>query len=179
MDIHGQDTGSQEADFEGEVSCVTDRIRALRAEGLTPAQIRERLPGVSRWAVNCVINRGADARAAHPGLRARAKDADRERARQLRRQGKTYREIRAEIAVSNSTLSMWLRDLPYPEPGRASHAAHMHEARRTMCTERRTATKAAAFVEIGHVSDRNCFCWALASTGPKVQRTSFTIGVRT
>ena len=78
-----------DAAFEAEVASVTDQIRALRADGLTAKQIRERLPGVSGWVVNCAINRDAKAQAVHPGLRARAKDADRERARALRLEGKT------------------------------------------------------------------------------------------
>jgi hypothetical protein len=143
-----------EAAFEAEVASVAERISALRTAGLTGKQIRERLPGVSTWAVNCAINRDAKARAVHPGLRARAKDADRERARALRLEGKTYRQIQAELSVAQSTLSMWLRDLPHPEPDRAAHTAHMREVRKAKLEERRAAEKAAAFAEVGEVSDR-------------------------
>lgn len=94
------------AEFEAEVASASERIRELRAGGLTAKQIHEALPGVSAWAVNCAINRDAKAHAAHPGLRVRAKDADRERARALRLEGKTYKEIRAEVNVSSATLSM-------------------------------------------------------------------------
>lgn len=76
-----------EVEFEAEVASVSDRIHELRARGLTPKQIREELPGVSPWAVNCAINRDASVQAAHPGLRARARDADRDRARALRLEG--------------------------------------------------------------------------------------------
>src|SRR5258708_38624046 len=93
-------------DFETEVASVADRIRALRSRGLTAKQIRERLPGVSAWVVNCAINRDAKAQAAHPGLRARAKDVDRERARALRLEGKTYQQIRAELGAATATLSI-------------------------------------------------------------------------
>src|SRR5438445_9102646 len=105
-----------EAAFEAQVASVTERIRSLRAGGLTARQIREKLPGVSAWVINCAINRDTRARATHPGLRARAKDADRERARELRLEGRTYKQIQAELDVAQSTLSMWLRDLPHPEP---------------------------------------------------------------
>jgi len=44
-----------------------------------------------------------------------AKKELRRRARVLRKQGKTYKEIRQEIPVSKSTLSLWLRDLPKPK----------------------------------------------------------------
>lgn len=38
-------------------------------------------------------------------------------ARQLRRRGRTYDEIARELGVAKSTCSVWLRDLPHPEPG--------------------------------------------------------------
>jgi hypothetical protein len=145
------------AAFESEVASVDTRVRALRAQGLTGAQIRARLPGVSQWAVNCAINRDSQALQAHPGLRNRAKDADRDRARTLRLAGKTYQQIRAEIRVSNSTLSLWLRDLPHPKPDRAAHATHMNRVRTQRNAERRVADKARAEAEIGHLTDRELF----------------------
>jgi len=151
-----------EAAFEAEVASVTDQIRALRAEGLTAKQIREKLPGVSAWVVNCAINQDAKAQAVHPGLRARAKDADRERARALRLEGKTYRQIQAELQVSQSTLSMWLRDLPHPEPDRTAHAAHMRSVRKAKLDTLRAAEKAAAFAEVGAVSDRELMLLGVA-----------------
>jgi hypothetical protein len=151
-----------EAAFEAEVASVTDQIRALRAEGLTAKQIREKLPGVSAWVVNCAINRDAKAQAVHPGLRARAKDADRERARALRLEGRTYKQIQAELRVSQSTLSMWLRDLPHPEPDRTAHAAHMRSVRKAKTSVLRATEKAAAFVEVGDVSDRELLLLGVA-----------------
>lgn len=38
--------------------------------------------------------------------------ADREKARTLRAQGKSYTEIKSHLSVSKSTLSGWLRDMP-------------------------------------------------------------------
>ena len=151
------DQRDPDAAFETEVASIDARVRALRAQGLTSRQIRTELPGVSRWAVNCAINRDAHALQAHPGLRNRAKDADRDRARTLRLAGKTYKQIRAEVRVSNSTLSLWLRDLPYPKPDRAAHAAHMHRVRSQRSAERRVADKAKAEAEIGHLTDRELF----------------------
>lgn len=146
-----------DAAFESEVTSIDTQVRTLRAQGLTGPQIRARLPGVSQWAVNCAINRDSRALQAHPGLRSRAKDADRDRARTLRLAGKTYKQIRAEIRVSNSTLSLWLRDLPYPKPDRAAHATHMNRVRTQRNTERRVADKARAEAEIGHLTDRELF----------------------
>lgn len=151
-----------EEEFESEVASVTEQIRALRSQGLTAKQIRERLPGVSAWAVNCAINRDEKAHAANPGLRARAKDADRERARALRLEGKTYSEIRTELGTSKSTLSMWLRDLPHPEPDRTAHAAHMNRVRSRRADAARAAEKAAAFTEVGSISDRELMLLGVA-----------------
>lgn len=150
------------AEFEAEVASVSDRIRALRASGLTARQIREALPGVSAWAVNCAINRDTRAHAAHPGLRARAKDADRERARALRLEGKTYKEIRAVVNVSSATLSMWLRDLPHPRPDRAAHAAHMRSVRKAKIEVDREQQQSVAFASVGHISDRELMLLGVA-----------------
>lgn len=125
-------------------------------------QIRERLPGASTWVINCAINRDARAQAVNPGLRARAKDADRERARALRLEGQTYRQIRAELGVSKSTLSMWLRDLPHPEPNRAAHAAHMGRARSAKTNALRAKEKAEGFAEVGSISDRELMLLGVA-----------------
>lgn len=48
--------------------------------------------------------------------RPRAKDVERTRARELRLQGWTYAQIAAELGVSRSSCSLWLRDLPAPDP---------------------------------------------------------------
>lgn len=144
-------------DFECEVSSVADRVRSLRADGLTPKQIRVALPEATPWAVNCAINRDATAIAAPPGRRARAKDEDRERARALRLEGMTYRQILQQVAVSKGTLSMWLRDLPSPQPNRAPHTAHMHRVRAERIRIDRARVKAAASAEIGGLSERELF----------------------
>jgi predicted transcriptional regulator len=47
-------------------------------------------------------------------MRVRAKDELREVAVQLRREGRTYPEIRDELGVSKSSLSLWLRDVEFP-----------------------------------------------------------------
>lgn len=167
---------TSQAAFESEVASISSRVKALRAEGFTGRQIRDQLPGVSRWAVNCAINRDARALQVHPGLRNRAKDADRERARALRLEGKTYKQIRAEIRVSNSTLSLWLRDLPYPKPDRAAQAAHMHRVRSQRSAEQRVEDKAKAAAEIGHLTDRELFIlgvglyWAEGTKDKAAQR---------
>jgi Homeodomain-like domain len=51
--------------------------------------------------------------------RPRAKDERHAKARELRAQGRTYKEIAAELGVSKSSVSLWVRDLP--RPGRLSY----------------------------------------------------------
>lgn len=111
--------------------------RRLRTEeGLTSAQIRERL-GVEKaklqyWLAGLPGNKSS--------LRARAKDHLREPARELRRQGKTYDEIVTELGVSRSSVSLWVRDIPPPQ---ACHPSWTPEARakREVRTQRRRRAK--------------------------------------
>lgn len=90
----------------------------------------------------------------------RAKTEDRERARELRRQGRTYDEIVSELGVAKSSVSLWVRDLPKPAP-RADHMHMMREARwapyRRERDIRQQQTKLAAANEIGQMSDRELF----------------------
>lgn len=44
------------------------------------------------------------------------KDAERSAARRLRRQGKSLRAIATELHVALSSVSVWVRDVPVPEP---------------------------------------------------------------
>ncbi|GAA2385286.1 hypothetical protein GCM10010420_04590 [Streptomyces glaucosporus] len=90
----------------------------------------------------------------------RAKTELRERARELRRAGRTYDEIAAELEVSKSSVSLWVRDLPKP-PTPPERLHRMREARwaphrRAMEVERRRA-KLAAAGEIGRLTDRELF----------------------
>lgn len=156
MDAIAQTIEQEQAteDFEREVSSVADRVRALRADGLTPKQIRAALPEATPWAVNCAINRDATAIAAHPGLRARARDEDRERARALRLEGKTYDQILKQVRASRASLSLWLRDLPYPEVDLIAKAAHMNRVRAERIEAQRRRTKSEAFGQIGVLTER-------------------------
>ncbi|WP_338931485.1 hypothetical protein WEB32_14030 [Streptomyces netropsis] len=80
------------------------------------------------------------------------------RARELRRAGKTYDEIVAELGVSKSSVSLWVRDLPKPERKVAEHCRMMAEARwepiRKARDLERQQTKDIATQEIGRLSDR-------------------------
>ncbi|MER6311198.1 hypothetical protein [Streptomyces sp. NPDC001657] len=92
--------------------------------------------------------------------RPNAKDDLRAKARELRKQGRTYNEIVAELGVAKSSVSLWVRDLPKPK--RSREAMHrMSEARWAPYREARDRTieetKAEAFNEIGKLSDRELF----------------------
>lgn len=50
--------------------------------------------------------------------RPNAKDDVRDTAMAMRREGRSYREIQAEVGVSKSTLSLWLRDVPLTDEQR-------------------------------------------------------------
>ncbi|GAA2456146.1 hypothetical protein [Streptomyces macrosporus] len=90
----------------------------------------------------------------------RAKTELRERARELRRAGRTYDEITAELGVSKSSVSLWVRDLPKP-PTPPERLHRMREARwaphRREQAVMRRRTKQVAADEIGRMSDRELF----------------------
>ncbi|WP_409058142.1 hypothetical protein [Streptomyces sp. SYP-A7185] len=106
----------------------------------------------------------------------------RERARELRRQGRTYDEIRAELGCSKSSVSLWVRDLPRPEPTckpeeqRARMNAGLARLRAEQDRERR-ATKQEAAAAVGRVSDRELFLtgvvlyWAEGAKDKPYRRT--------
>lgn len=132
----------------------------LRAEGLTRAQIARSL-GVSAWRVTELLA-GELPRA--PGLRVRAKDELRQRARDLRRAGRTYDEIVHELGVSKSSVSLWTRDLPKPPTRRAGSysfkrvSAARHAQWDSVLAERereRAELKATAAAAVGTLSDRD------------------------
>ncbi|PHQ51366.1 hypothetical protein BLA24_15925 [Streptomyces cinnamoneus] len=89
-----------------------------------------------------------------------AKTDMRARARELRRAGRTYDEIVAELGVSKSSVSLWVRDLPKPRKTTEQLDA-MREARwaphRRAQAIKRMETKLEAANEIGPMTDRELF----------------------
>ena len=94
--------------------------------------------------------------------RPNAKDHLRVKARELRQQGLAYNQIAAELGVSKSSVSLWVRDLPRPE-GLSYEECRRRVAegvRRYWAAERpvreaqREAARAAATAEIGSLSQR-------------------------
>ncbi|MFD9948009.1 helix-turn-helix domain-containing protein [Nonomuraea sp. NPDC059023] len=140
-----------------------DQIRAraiqLRAEGKSRMQIKDILGLTSNYQLTKVLRGTVPKESA---LRGNAKDDLHERARELRAQGRTYPEIAAELGVSKSSVSLWVRDLP--REGRLSYAESRRrndEGRRRYWAEegaRRRAeredVRQRAQDEIGVLSDR-------------------------
>ncbi|WP_336054072.1 hypothetical protein [Streptomyces sp. CA2R101] len=130
---------------------------ALRRAGLSRRQIRDRLHVHN----NDILNRLLDGTPAPDWTRRpNAKDDLRERARELRKEGRTYDEIQIALGCSKSSISLWVRDLPKPPPRRtpAEQARIAREKRwehelAVRETERRR-TKSAATQEVGDLSDR-------------------------
>lgn len=100
--------------------------------------------------------------------RPQAKDDVGERARELRLEGKAYSQIAAELGVVKSTLSLWLRDLPYPDwanrdrDERCAAARRGCEAARAHRDSRRHLTVAAAAASIESLSARELFVVGVA-----------------
>lgn len=95
---------------------------------------------------------------------AQAKTELQARARELRRAGKTYDEIVAELGVAKSSVSLWVRDLPKPQKT-AEQMHAMQEARwvphRQEQAHLRRQTKLDAAHEIGRVTDRELFLFGV------------------
>lgn len=137
---------------------------ALRREGLSLRQIRDRLKVFN----NDILNRLVQGEPAPEWTRRpNAKDDLRDRARELRLQGMTYDRIQAELGCSKSSISLWVRDLPKPEP------RYTDEERRTLMNaglarlrasqdEERHETKHRAREAVGTLSDRELFIAGVA-----------------
>ncbi len=85
---------------------------ALRREGKSRREIKEILRIGSNQTLNEAL-RGE--RPLMSTWRPNAKDDLRAKARELRGQGLAYKEIAAELGVSKSSVSLWVRDIPRPE----------------------------------------------------------------
>ncbi|MGW2297027.1 hypothetical protein [Streptomyces violaceorubidus] len=143
------------ADFEG----LRERAVALRREGLSRRQIRDRLHVDN----NDILNRLLEGQPPPEWTkRPNAKDDLRDRARELRLQGWTYDQIQVELGCSKSSISLWVRDLPKPERRAPSEQAKLAATKRwehelAVRGVARKQTKAAARREIGELSTRDLF----------------------
>ncbi|MEV5437885.1 hypothetical protein AB0K80_17995 [Streptomyces sp. NPDC052682] len=148
------------ADFEG----LRERAVALRRAGLSRRQIRDRLHIDN----NDILNRLLEGEPPPEWTkRPNAKDDLREKARNLRLQGWTYDQIQVELGCSRSSISLWVRDLPKPEPRytpeerRALMQAGLTRLRSAQ-DEERTRTRENAVREIGELTGRELFMTGVA-----------------
>ncbi|GGS82746.1 hypothetical protein J2S47_002767 [Streptomyces griseoviridis] len=128
------------ADFEH----LREQAVELRREGYSLRQIRDELKVFNNDILNQLV-KGEPPPAWTK--RPNAKDDLRARARELRLQGWTYDRIEAELGCSKSSVSLWVRDLPRPEPRYTpeEQRALMHEGlarRRAAEDENRRRIKA-------------------------------------
>ncbi|MEU9225779.1 hypothetical protein AB0D40_15585 [Streptomyces massasporeus] len=148
------------ADFEG----LRERAVALRRQGLSLRQIRDELKIYNNDILNQLV-KGEPPPAWTK--RPNAKDDLREKARELRLQGWTYDQIEAELGCSRSSVSLWVRDLPKPEPRYTPEeqlALMQGGLARLRATqdEERERVKEAASQEAGQLTDRELFLTGVA-----------------
>ncbi|MEU9114080.1 hypothetical protein AB0D04_20415 [Streptomyces sp. NPDC048483] len=156
---------------------------ALRRAGLSRRQICEHLGALSDGTLSHLLEGEPPPKWTK---RPNAKDNLRDKARELRKQGRTYDEIVAELGVAKSSVSLWVRDLPKP---RKSPEA-MHQMREARWAPYRAArdraieeTKTEAFSEIGQLTDRDLFLigvslyWSEGSKSKPYQRRERVIFV--
>ena len=138
---------------------LREQAIALRRAGRSRREIRELLAITS----NETLNKALKGEPPQPWTwRPNAKDDLRAKARHLREQGLAYSQIAAELGVSKSSVSLWVRDLPRPprlsyeeSRRRAAEGVRRYWAAQGPLREaKRAAVTAAAAAEIGELSDR-------------------------
>jgi transcriptional regulator with XRE-family HTH domain len=138
---------------------LREQAIALRRAGKSRREIKELLAITSNWTLNEVLK----GEPPQPWTwRPNAKDPVRDKARELRKQGLNYNQIAAELGVSKSSVSLWVRDLPRPaglspEACQERSAARVREywaAERPVREAGRAAARATAAAEIGQLTER-------------------------
>jgi len=127
---------------------------ALRLAGKSVREIKDALGPVGKRTLSAALKGTPPAEWTR---RPNAKDDLREKARELRTQGQSYNEIAAELNVSKSSVSLWVRDLPVPPRFEYIHNERRQEGLRrynSARTARQTAEIQAAAAEVGELTDR-------------------------
>jgi hypothetical protein len=136
--------------------------------------VQLRLAGLSRSQICAALGLRSGGRALSTWLRhvpaaawtarPNAKDDLHEKAVLMRREGRSYREIREVLGVSKSTLSLWLRAVPLTYQQRAALAARTPaatsrraEAIRETGTRRRLQVQASAREQVQELSESELF----------------------
>lgn len=144
-----------------ERQALGEQARALSAAGVARPDIRRQL-GIGSATLQELLLEGRTAASRRSWA---VGDDRRARAVELRLAGRTYPEIAAELGVSRSTCSLWLRHLPQPASDPERRAA-IEERRLEALRDRarrdrverdqsREATAAAAASRVGDVSSRD------------------------
>ena len=147
------------------MTTVTRREQAvqLRLAGLSRSQIADALglaPGGGEPLTTWLRDVPAPAWTKRP----RAKDGLRETAIAMRKEGRSYREIREVVGVSKGTLSLWLHDVPLTEEQQRTLAQRgpaatrkNSQAVRANATRRRDHVQAIARNQISRLSESELF----------------------
>lgn len=138
---------------------LREQATALRRAGKSRRQIQEILGITNNETLSRMV---AGVPPPNWTRRPRAKDDLRARARELRTQGLAYNQIAAQLGVSKSSVSLWVRDLPRPERlsyeewrKRVAAAQRAYwETQRPLNEARREATRAEAAEQIGPLTGR-------------------------
>ena len=133
---------------------IREEAVALRLAGKSVREIRDTLGPIGKRTLSAALNGTPPAEWTH---RPNAKDDLRDRARELRTQGLSYNEIVAQLGVSKSSVSLWVRDVPCPERFRYVHNERRVEGLRkynTARSARHVAEVEAAAAELGKLTDR-------------------------
>lgn len=140
-----------------------ERARELRRAGLSVRQIREEIGPVGHVRLQHWLE---GVPPAEWTKRPNAKDRLREEARALRLNGGRIQEIAAQLNVSKSTVSGWVRDLPPPCPRSVEHARLMSERRwdpvRRERSAKRASAKLAAALQVGDINERELYLLGIA-----------------
>jgi transposase-like protein len=136
---------------------LREQAIALRRAGKSRREIKQLLGIGSNETLNDALKGEPPA----PSMR-NAKPHMRLKARELRKSGLNYKQIAAELGVSKSSVSLWVRDLPPPErlSYEETRARCAEGLRRYWAVERplreaeRQAVQRTAAAEIGHLADR-------------------------
>ena len=137
-----------------EAAQIRDEAITLRLEGKCLREIKDALGPVGNDTLNEELKGTPPADWTR---RPNAKDDLREQARALRTQGLSYNEIAAQLGVSKSSVSLWVRDIPCPERFSYVHSERRKEGLRKFNearTARHAAESAAAGAQIGELTDR-------------------------
>jgi hypothetical protein len=138
---------------------LREQAIALRRAGKSRREIKDLL-GITSGEI---LNEALKGEPPQPwNVRPNAKDAERAKARELRTQGLGYNRIAAELGVSKNSVSLWVRDLPRPEPlsyeecrRRAAEGVRRYwAAERPVREAQRQAAHAAAAAQIGPLNER-------------------------